>query len=534
MKKWILVIGIVLPFASCAMQEEEGSTVKQLLKKVGNCSVWKKNEGEKQAGVAVFDDYTSETPYESWQLLIDQRGEQLEEVLAEFPEGKTIRRLISLQNFCWVKESLFGDRFYCSMGKFTPGTLLRSVSRVYKSEGRYYTQATNMATDGIQIEPHFPCLSTNDCEDMLWLKAIPGTKKFVLCCKRKQDYMLQISESSWEGHKNNLPIYRVAVGNESAAWTYRNENSRLCLRVWEKLCLNDWRPEKEVVFDAEVRPDGTDVPLAWRGAPNRASILADGNKCTVSFYAMNSESNKLAVTKSETIPVLTDESIFDVAFVPETPLIALFTQSHVQLMRSDSEKSHWWKTIHLPVCPSQFSFSPDGGTLAVTGITQAQEENNKHHLYAIDLATGYKTENLADSLELKDMDPTSPAMQVAMANDGSFYVAWQKNVEEQDRRAYLNRQRIEQHLLPLDFNALLVLKALHEMHEVPESIRYNYRHAIEESKTFKKCSAAWQHVFTYWYHNKDKSGLCSLMEKLAAEYAADQEKAKVSEGKEHK
>jgi hypothetical protein len=350
-------------------------------------------------------------------------------------------------------------------------------------------------------------------QEILYAKIIPGMQCRVVSSLSGGKYVFKVTHP-YERLEHPLkitgpkPVLRVAVDTCSVAWTALDDKSQLRLKVWQS--------DEGEVLDEEIYPKEANFPFAWRRAPTPITAVAIGaSQIRICDYEKKVLSQKLKVAAMRDYTI-GSEPILDVALVPKESEFALLTQSHAHFVRCNSAREFSWnKTIVLPICPHQFSFSPDGKSLAVAGIKKDGQKSDNRNLYAIDLITGQHTDNLVDHLDLERVNPAGPAFKVTMLNDGIMHVSSELTHKKGSGISFKTREQL---LLPIDFKILLVLKAMQQVCVHPLLVqcaqdfgcripnknfedlatllrtKRKYLHAIEESTTFQECPKIWQIV----------------------------------------
>jgi hypothetical protein len=501
-------------------EKEPSSSIEDLFKKMRDFNVWQPDEVKKtkiKNDTVIFEDYVpEEVSYEPLRLLIDERREELEKIFAQHPDGSQVQHLLRLQNFCWVSPRLFGHNNPV-VKESDPVVLLHPKPKGgLKKDDGFYLEATFLHTDPIERTQLPLTLLCGYDENVLYAKMIPGTHKCVTSSERSKKYLFKVGNNF--ARVSELPVYRIAVDTNSVAWTSLDKNFRLRLAIWES------EKEDKELFDEEICSEAINLPFAWRKVPNRATVVArGGNMIHLSCYEMGFL-NKLRETESHKHAV-GHERIVDVVVVPQQDQFALFTESHVNLVRYNAAKQFSWvKAIKLPIRPSQLSFSPDAKNLAVAGVRQNDEGKNTHHLHVIDMNTSQETENMANNFSLNEIHPERPAIKVTVLNDGTLHGSWEIKLPTVSGSSPYRTE--EQLLLPIDFKALLVLKAIQQVciHQALVgcaqrclkkdttsfaklfAAKCAYLDAIERSTTFKECSHLWQTVFKSVL-SEERSGL---------------------------
>ncbi len=587
MKSYLLVMCMALhglmPSSLGAMEPQKASpSIEELVKRMRNFNVWQKVEPEKikkgvekiqppvpqsiplgnsQAVVlddydpkgdedapkskwllggdeaAIVDDYNPQlTPYQSWRLLLDERAKELEEEIEQHNGGDTIRRLICMQNFCWANPVLFWAHDIRRAELAT--AIVLQPKEVFMCPNPRIAHFMGYGLEEIycfpdtihKIGPRSPQSWFTDfagyAQEILYAKTIPGTQCRVLSSLCGEEYVLKVVHP-YERLKHPLkitgpkPVLRVAVDTSSVAWTMLDEKSQLRLKVWQS--------DEGEVLDEEIHPKEANFPFAWRRAPKPITAVAIGaSQLRICEYENKVLSQKLKVAGMRDYTI-GSEPILDVALVPQEADFALLTQSHAHFVRCNSAREFSWnKTIVLPICPHQFSFSPDGKSLAVAGMKKDGQKSDNRNLYAIDLTTGQHTENLADHLDLKQVNPAGPAFKVTMLSDGIMHISSELIPEKKSGVSYKTREQL---LLPIDFKTLLVLKAMQQVCVHPLLVqcaqyfgcpnknfedlatllrtKRKYLQAIERSTTFQQCSPIWQTILKEAIADERKGLRCS-------------------------
>ncbi len=558
MKRYLLVGCVALhglmPSTLGAMEpQEESPSIEELFEKMRNFNVWQQVEPEKiKKGVdkiqpapqpmllgksdprgdqdapksqwflggdeaGIIDDYYPQlTPYQSWRLLLDERAKELEEEIEQHKDADTIRRLLCMQNFCWVNPHLFNKGNGVLRAELATVIVLQPKEVFVRNKQvahliGYGLEEVYCYPDTIQTNGARSCFTDYD-QEILYAHAIPGMQSSVISALSGGKYVFKVTHPyeklehplKIEGPK---PVLRVAVDTCSVAWTALDDKSQLRLKVWQS--------DEGVVLDEEIHPKEANFPFAWRRVPTPITAVAIGaSQIRICDYEKKVLSKKLKVSGMRDYTI-GSEPILDVARVPKTASFALLTQSHAHIVRCNSAREFSWnKTIVLPVCPHQFSFSPDAKSFAVAGIKK--ETGDNRNLYVVDLETKQHTENLADHLDLEQVNQAGPAFKVTMLGDGIMHVS--SELISEKKSSMVSFKTREQLLLPIDFKTLLVLKALQQVCVHPslvqcaEDFGYQRRHrnsevlttfirkkgnyldAIEKSTTFQECPKIWQTV----------------------------------------
>jgi len=581
MKSYLLVMCMALhglmPSSLGAMEPEKASpSIEELVKRMRDFNVWQKVETKKiKKGIekiqpepqpmllgnsqvvilddyedapkskwllgddeaAMVNDYSRVVPYKSWRLMIDERREELEKEIEQHQGGDTMQRLMCMQNFCWANPVLFRAHDIRRAELATAIVLQPKEvfmgSRIVQFIG-YGLEEIYCFPDTIRkIGPRSPhswaAGFANYDQEVLYAKVIPGTQCRVVSSLPdgdEKEYVFKVAHP-YERLEHPLkikgpkPVLRVAVDIGSVAWTALDEKSRLRLKIWQS--------DEGEVFDEEIHPKEANFPFVWRRVPKPVTVVAVGeNKIRICEYEKKVLSQKLKVaeTRDENIG---NEPILDVVLIPQKADFALLTQSHVHFVRYNSAREFAWnRTVALPIRPHQFSFSPDGNSLAVAGIKKDGQKGDNRNLYVVDLTTEQHTENLAEHLDLEQVNPAGPAFKVTMLSDGIIHVSSERIPEKKSSVSYKTKEQL---LLPIDFKVLLVLKAMQQVCVHPLLVqcaqsfghpnknfkdlatllktKRKYLQAIKDSITFQQCSPIWQTILKEAIADERKGLRCS-------------------------